>query len=129
MLGSRAADGCHVKFTPRKDDVSNVPTIQIDSRVGVQILSMDSDTPACPCPGNGNLPLIPGHCNAAQVPSLPARMVINSLAVFLHIIGDSRPAPRDLEVAPPVGGHGVRLLIGWLPVPKTIDAYPLASER
>ncbi len=34
------------------------------------------------------------------------------LGIFLHVIGDSRPAPRHLEVTPVPGGYliGVRLL-------------------
>jgi hypothetical protein len=53
-------------------------------------------------------------------------MGVDCLAVFLHIIGDSRPAPRDLEVTPVLDGYNVRILLGRLPAPQTIDAYPLA---
>ena len=51
------------------------------------------------------------------------------LAVLLHIVGDPRPAPGDLEVAPVFRRHRLRLDLGRLPHPKPVDADTLAARR
>ncbi len=129
VRGARAAVGRDVELATWENDGSYVPTIQINSSVGVQVIGVDCDTPADPFGGNDNLPLVPGRGDAVQIPVFPGRVGIDCLAVFLHVVGDSRPAPRYLKVAPPVGGHDVRVLVGRLPAPQAIYAYPLARGR
>ncbi len=129
MLSARAAGGCDIKLSAREDYNSQVPAIEVNSCVGIDVLRADCDAPACPLFGNRNFPLVPGGGEAAQTSVLPALMVVDCLAVLLHIIGDSRPTPRDLEVSPLLGGHDGRVFVGRLPAPQTVDAYLLASRR
>ncbi|MHC4096504.1 MAG: hypothetical protein ACYSU3_10670 [Planctomycetota bacterium] len=126
MRGIRPAGGRYVELASREDDGPHVPAIHVNSRVGIQVLGVDGNAPAYPFGGNGDLTLVPGTRDAAQIPVLPTRMDVDCLAIFLHIICDSRPAGRDLEVAPLPSGYNVRVLLGRLPEPQTIDAYPLA---
>ena len=56
-------------------------------------------------------------------------MGVDRLAVLLHVVGDPRPGAGDLEVAPPVGGHRVRVVLGRLPAPQAVEADPLARRR
>lgn len=82
-----------------------------------------------PVTRNGNLPLVPGGGEAAAVLCPPARIGEHRLAVLLHVIGDARPATRDLEPAPLPGGHLSRPSLGRLLLPQAVQADALAGRR
>ena len=60
---------------------------------------------------------VDGRDEVAQVHILSLRMGVNRLALFLHVVGDSWPATRDLEITPSVSRHLVGGVGGRLPAP------------
>ena len=128
MLAAGAAQRREVHLAARKPHFARLLAVHVHGRVGIQVLRGHSDAAAGPLAGDGDLPLVPGRGDAAQVLVLPARMGIDRLAVLLHVVGDSRPAAGNLEIAPLVGGHHVRDFPGRLPAPQAIQANSLAGR-
>src|SRR5262249_3054772 len=87
---------------------------------------LESDAAAGPFAGDGHLPLVPGPGDALQAKTLPARMAVQRLAIFLDVVVRSRPEARDLEKAPFVSGHRIGAFPGRLPAPQPVQATPLA---
>src|SRR5438270_6799221 len=75
-------------------------SIHEDCRIRIQVLHREPNTPPGPFVGHPNCPLVPRRRDVAETLVFPARMRVNGLKIFLHVIGDSRPATGNFEVAP-----------------------------
>src|SRR5262249_22971508 len=118
--------GGEVRLARRESDLARFLAVHVHDGEGVHVLNTQSDATAGPPLGDGDLTLIPGCRDTAQVRVLPARMDVERLAVLLDVAGLSGPKPGDLEIAPPLGRHEARVLPGRLPAPQAVDANALA---
>ncbi len=106
VLASRPADRREVDLAGGKPRFAAFLAVEEDVGAGVEIFQAEHDAAARPITGDADFSLIPGRGDCAEVQILPARMGEDRLAVVLHVVGDSGPAARHLEIAPTaVGGE------------------------
>jgi hypothetical protein len=129
VLATGLAQLGEIDLAGREAHFAGLLAVEIDDRVRIQTLDPQRDAPAGPSFGDGHLTLIPRRGEVAHVRVLPRRMGEERLAVFLDVVAVARPEARHLEVAPGIGGHGVRAIGARLPAPQAVEADALAGWR
>src|SRR5437867_12472170 len=122
--------GRQVKFTARKPDFPTLYSIQEDHRIRVQILRRKRDATPSPLRRHRYGSFVPCGRNIAEPFVFPTRMHVKRLKILLHVIGNARPAPGNLEVAPILRRHLViRSSSSRLPTPQPVDANSFPRWR
>src|SRR5690242_13233315 len=120
---------CEIDLARRESRLADFLSIDICGGEGVEVIQRERDFSSSPFARNFDLALIPRSADASEPLSFPARICKDGLRILLEIIGNARPAPRHLEIAPRFGGNRLGICVGRLPLPQTIDANSLARGR
>src|SRR5688500_17220269 len=118
MARARLAGRREVHFTCRKADFADPLSIHENRGVRIQIPDAKRELAPRPLARDHEFPLMPGGVDAPELLIFPIRMRKDRLRIFLHVIGDSRPAAGHLEVTPASGGNLLGSRVSGLPSPQ-----------
>ena len=74
MRGARTDRRGEVHLAGREADLARLPAININRRVGIQVLHIQGDAPAGPVLGDGDRAFVPSALDLAEIRVLPARV-------------------------------------------------------
>src|ERR1019366_7108275 len=100
MHSARTDRRGEVHLARREADLAHLLAVNIDRRIRIQILRLQSNASANPILGDGDRAFIPSALDLAKLRVPPAWVGVERLVVALHVVLRARPAGGNLVVTP-----------------------------